>query len=114
MEPTTLTLHTQFGLGPVDPRLFGGFLEHMGCAIYEGVYDPASPLADADERRADRDIVALAEAVLLTVPDAQSANTFEQPNVVQPRPFDAVTFSAGQATLSLPPLSLAALTFRLA
>src|SRR5713226_426066 len=53
MDPTTLTLHTRFAIAPADPRIFGGFLEHMGRAVYEGVYDPASPQADADGLRAD-------------------------------------------------------------
>jgi alpha-N-arabinofuranosidase len=53
MRPTTLTLHTRFRVGPVDPRLFGGFLEHMGRAVYGGVYDPASAHADAEGLRGD-------------------------------------------------------------
>ncbi len=50
---TTIHLHTAFRIAPVDPRLFGGFLEHMGRAVYEGVYDPQSTHADADGFRAD-------------------------------------------------------------
>ncbi len=42
MNPTTIALHTKFQIGAVDPRIFGGFLEHMGRAVYEGVYDPDS------------------------------------------------------------------------
>ena len=42
MQTTTITLHTDFQIGAVDPRIFGGFLEHMGRAVYEGVYDPES------------------------------------------------------------------------
>lgn len=53
MDTTTITLHTQFQIGPVDPRIFGGFLEHMGRAVYEGVYDPASSHADPDGFRTD-------------------------------------------------------------
>ncbi len=53
MHPTTLTLHTQFRVGRVDPRIFGGFLEHMGRAVYQGVYDPESAHADADGLRSD-------------------------------------------------------------
>jgi alpha-N-arabinofuranosidase len=37
----------------LDRRLFGSFLEHLGRAIYEGVYDPGSPLADANGYRTD-------------------------------------------------------------
>jgi alpha-N-arabinofuranosidase len=40
-------------IGTVDPRVFGGFLEHMGRAVYEGVYDPKSAHADSDGFRTD-------------------------------------------------------------
>ncbi len=53
MEETTLTLHTAFNLGDVDPRIFGGFLEHMGRCVYEGVFEPASVHADEDGFRGD-------------------------------------------------------------
>ena len=38
-------------IGTISPLLFGGFAEHMGRCIYEGIYDPNSPLADADGLR---------------------------------------------------------------
>ena len=53
MKTTTLHLHTGFTIGAVDERLFGGFLEHMGRAVYEGVYEPGSRHADADGCRRD-------------------------------------------------------------
>jgi alpha-N-arabinofuranosidase len=53
MNTTTITLHTQFPIAPVDPRIFGGFLEHMGRAVYEGVYHPESAHADPDGFRRD-------------------------------------------------------------
>ena len=53
MQPTTIHLHTAFRIAPVDPRVFGGFLEHMGRAVYEGVYDPKSKHADEDGFRRD-------------------------------------------------------------
>ena len=37
----------------LDRRLFGSFLEHLGRAVYTGVYDPGSPLADAKGFRTD-------------------------------------------------------------
>ena len=37
----------------MDPRLMGAFLEHLGRAIYGGVYEPDSPLADANGYRED-------------------------------------------------------------
>jgi alpha-N-arabinofuranosidase len=53
MRSTTIHLHTRFSIAPVDARIFGGFLEHMGRAVYEGVYDPRSAHADADGFRTD-------------------------------------------------------------
>jgi alpha-L-arabinofuranosidase len=53
METTRIHLHTKFHVGPVDPRVFGGFLEHMGRAVYEGVYHPGNAQADQDGLRAD-------------------------------------------------------------
>jgi alpha-L-arabinofuranosidase len=37
----------------IDANLFGSFLEHLGRAIYEGVYDPGSKLSDANGFRKD-------------------------------------------------------------
>ncbi|MHB1004889.1 MAG: hypothetical protein ACYC3S_04510 [Chloroflexota bacterium] len=33
-------------LGRVDPRIFGGFVEHLGRCIYGGIYEEGSPLSD--------------------------------------------------------------------
>jgi alpha-N-arabinofuranosidase len=53
MKQTIINLHTQFQVGKVDPRIFGGFLEHMGRAVYQGVYEPDSSHADKDGFRGD-------------------------------------------------------------
>ena len=62
---------------------------------------------------ADREIAALNNAELLSGPDAKAANSFEKPDVVKAQPFDDVSIAGGTATVELPPLSVAALTFRL-
>ncbi len=40
-------------LGTIDRNLFGSFLEHLGRAIYDGIYDPGSKLSDANGFRKD-------------------------------------------------------------
>jgi alpha-N-arabinofuranosidase len=40
-------------IAPIDRNLFGSFLEHLGRAIYEGIYDPGSRLSDSDGFRKD-------------------------------------------------------------
>ena len=37
----------------LDRRVLGAFLEHLGRAVYTGVYEPGSPLADANGFRRD-------------------------------------------------------------
>jgi alpha-N-arabinofuranosidase len=48
-----LYLHSEHRVAPVDERIFGGFLEHLGRAVYEGAYDPGSPLSDEHGFRTD-------------------------------------------------------------
>jgi alpha-N-arabinofuranosidase len=40
-------------LGPVDRRIFGSFIEHLGRCIYGGVFEPGSKLADENGFRRD-------------------------------------------------------------
>src|SRR5579863_4044965 len=40
-------------IAPIDRDLFGSFLEHLGRAIYEGIYDPGSKLSNANGFRKD-------------------------------------------------------------
>jgi alpha-N-arabinofuranosidase len=40
-------------VGEVDPRVFGSFVEHMGRAIYGGIYEPSHPSADEEGFRGD-------------------------------------------------------------
>ena len=53
MTKATFNLHPQHHVGSVDPRIFGGFLEHMGRAVYQGVFDPSSIHADEFGCRTD-------------------------------------------------------------
>jgi alpha-N-arabinofuranosidase len=48
-----ITLDASLPRVPVDNRLFGAFIEHLGRAIYGGVYEPGHPKADADGFRGD-------------------------------------------------------------
>ena len=40
-------------ISAIDPRLYGSFIEHLGRAVYEGIYDPDSPKADEQGFRQD-------------------------------------------------------------
>lgn len=53
MKTAKLTLDKDFTLSNVDPRLFGGFAEHLGRHIYTGIYEPEHPTADSNGFRQD-------------------------------------------------------------
>jgi alpha-N-arabinofuranosidase len=48
-----LTLHKEFSIGETDRRLFGSFIEHLGRAVYTGIYEPGHPQADDNGFRND-------------------------------------------------------------
>lgn len=37
----------------IDDRLYGSFIEHLGRAVYDGIYEPGHPCADEDGFRTD-------------------------------------------------------------
>ena len=40
-------------VGPVNRRLFGSFVEHLGRCVYDGIYEPGHPTANRDGFRQD-------------------------------------------------------------
>ncbi len=53
MARARLHLDPAFVVGPVRPRMFGSFVEHMGRCVYGGIYDPLHESADEDGFRQD-------------------------------------------------------------
>jgi alpha-L-arabinofuranosidase len=59
-------IDTHRTIAPISPLLFGGFAEHMGRCVYEGIYDPNS--AHADEKGLRKDVLsALKEQSYTTI-----------------------------------------------
>jgi len=52
-NPARIYIDTRRKIAPLDRNLFGSFLEHLGRAIYGGIYDPGSKLSDANGFRKD-------------------------------------------------------------
>jgi len=48
-----VSVHRDFKIGSIDDRLYSAFIEHMGRAIYGGIYDPGHPQADKHGFRKD-------------------------------------------------------------
>ena len=52
-KKATVVVDRDFQVGAVDPRLYGSFIEHLGRAIYGGIYEPGHPAADDQGFRQD-------------------------------------------------------------
>ncbi len=65
MLNATVVLEPTFTIAPVNRRLFGGFVEHMGRCVYTGLYEPGHPQADDDGFR--RDVLDLVRELGVTV-----------------------------------------------
>lgn len=48
-----MTIDREYRKGEVDKRIYGSFIEHLGRAVYDGLYQPGNPLSDADGFRTD-------------------------------------------------------------
>ena len=48
-----ITVAAEMKIGSIDRRMFGSFIEHLGRAVYGGIYEPGHPLADEDGFRSD-------------------------------------------------------------
>ena len=53
MQTAKVTVHPDFQIGEIDPRIYGSFIEHLGRAVYGGIYEPGHPAADAQGFRQD-------------------------------------------------------------
>lgn len=53
MPSARLTIDPHFAVGTINRRLFGGFVEHLGRHVYDGIYEPGHETADAEGFRSD-------------------------------------------------------------
>jgi alpha-N-arabinofuranosidase len=61
----TVTLDSHYVLSDVDPRLYGSFIEHLGRAVYGGIYEPEHPTAD--EKGFRRDVIDLVKELRVPI-----------------------------------------------
>lgn len=48
-----ITVAAEMKVGEIDRRVFGSFIEHLGRAVYGGIYEPGHPMADEEGFRTD-------------------------------------------------------------
>ena len=86
MKKTTILCDKDYQIAPVDSRLFGGFVEHMGRCVYGGIYEPTHPTADGLGFR--RDVMHLVRGMhlsLLRYPGGNFVSGYHWQDGVGPR-----------------------------
>ncbi|CAH1203983.1 MULTISPECIES: arabinosylfuranosidase ArfA [Paenibacillus] len=57
VQKAKMTVDKDFTIGEVDKRLYGSFIEHLGRAVYGGIYEPGHP--EANEAGFRKDVLEL-------------------------------------------------------
>ncbi|PRX29503.1 alpha-N-arabinofuranosidase [Orenia metallireducens] len=52
-KKASVKLNKDFKVADIDDRIYGSFIEHLGRAVYTGIYEPDHPTADEDGFRED-------------------------------------------------------------
>ena len=53
VQKASIHVDRNIEVGQVDKRIFGSFIEHLGRAVYEGIYQPGNKFADKSGYRKD-------------------------------------------------------------
>jgi len=86
MPHARLTIDPQFSIGAVRRDLFGGFVEHLGRHVYDGIFEPSHPSADADGFREDViDLVREMGVATIRYPGGNFVSGFRWEDSVGPR-----------------------------
>ncbi|MFG6446458.1 alpha-N-arabinofuranosidase [Microbacterium sp. P07] len=86
MATARLIFDTRRPVGPVNRRVFGSFIEHLGRAVYDGIHEPTHPTADADGFRNDvKDLVRELGVSAIRYPGGNFVSGFRWEDSVGPR-----------------------------
>ena len=61
MKQARMNLDKAYTIGRIDPRMYGSFIEHLGRAVYGGIYEPGHPTADGQGFR--KDVIDMVRAI---------------------------------------------------
>lgn len=86
MKTARLTLDPAFSISDVDRKLYGSFLEHLGRAIYTGVYEPGHPSADEQGFRQDvLDLVRELRVPIVRYPGGNFVSNYDWKDGIGPK-----------------------------
>ena len=76
----------RFPIGPIDEKLYGSFVEHLGRAVYGGLYEPGHPAADEEGFRTDvLELVKKLNVSLVRYPGGNFVSGYDWEDGIGPR-----------------------------
>ncbi len=86
MVEATVVVDPDAGIGEVDRRLFGSFVEHMGRCVYTGLFEPSHATADACGFRGDvLELVRELGPTVVRYPGGNFVSTYRWEDGIGPR-----------------------------
>ena len=81
-----INIHRDFLIGEIDKRIYGSFIEHLGRAVYGGIYEPEHPSADESGFRKDvMDLVRELDVPVVRYPGGNYVSSYNWEDTVGPR-----------------------------
>ncbi|MGA2977164.1 MAG: alpha-N-arabinofuranosidase [Spirochaetia bacterium] len=86
MIEARMSLDREYIRATIDNRLFGSFIEHLGRAVYGGIYEPGHPKSDEDGFRTDvLELVKELRVPLIRYPGGNYVSAFNWEDSVGPQ-----------------------------
>lgn len=86
MKKAEIVVDKYFLTGKIDKRIFGSFIEHLGRAVYEGIYQEGSTLSDEQGFRKDTlDLVKELQVPIVRYPGGNFVSGFRWEDSVGPK-----------------------------
>ena len=82
----TISISPENQIAPIDDRIYSSFIEHMGRAVYTGIYEPGHPTADRQGLRQDvLDLIAPLNLPLIRYPGGNFLSGYRWEDGVGPK-----------------------------
>lgn len=86
MKKASVIVDRDYQIGPIDKRVYGSFIEHLGRAVYGGIYEPGHPTADANGFRQDvLDLVRRLDVPVVRYPGGNFVSGFNWEDSIGPK-----------------------------
>jgi alpha-N-arabinofuranosidase len=86
MKTARMIMDKDFAIATIDKRIYGSFIEHLGRAVYGGIYEPGHPTADGNGFRRDvAELVRKLGVPIVRYPGGNFVSGFNWEDSVGPR-----------------------------